>query len=1489
MKIFTLSRNTIQYTSLFLIFAAYMQVALGQKITYEDPWGKQGFSLKEQRSDAININYSIHDFYMSDMELKGESMVNINLPGHFLPNDAGAPNLPGSGRFIAIPDGAEVSVNILSSRKETYQNIKIAPAFELPRDNENKPLKYSKDEKIYSRNALYPASPVKISEKREIRGVDAVILGVTPFQYNPVTKELIVYRDLEIELNISGGSGTYGEERLRSRYWDPILHDVLLNRQVIPEIDYSKRIMKASRDQGYEYVIVVPDDNDFIYWADSLKRWRIKQGISTTVVTIDEIGGNNTNTIEAWVDDIYNTWDPAPSAILLVGDYGTSGNTIISPVWNSYCVSDHIYADVDGDEQADITFSRITARDADELEIMFGKIFSYESDPPTNPDFYNHPITALGWQTERWFQICSETVGGFFRNELGKDPVRINEIYSGTPGSTWSSNQNTWMVTDYFGPDGLGYLPETPGELGNWSGGTAQMVNNAINSGAFILQHRDHGYEDGWGEPDYNSNDIMNLNNDDLTFVFSINCLTGKYNLSYGECFVEVFHRYSKGALGCIAPTEVSYSFVNDTYVWGLYDNMWPEFMPDYDMPPTPRGLYPSFGNVSGKYFLEQSNWPYNTSNKDETYFLFHHHGGTFSELYSEVPQELNVVHQDLLAGLDYFTVNADEGSLISLTVNEEIIGVAEGTGADLDVPIIPQYPPTFVTLTVTKTNHYRYVEQVEVTPPNGPYVVKDEFSFTDVNGNEQIDNGEEIIFTVSMKNVGNANAENVEVIMSSEDEYVSFPDDTESYGNIPTQNAVSIDSGFTAFFANDIPDEHFVILDLQANDGNNTWSSSISVSAHSPNLQYLDFSLDDASGNGNGRLDPGEIANLNVSIGNTGSAPAYEVIGQLTCEDEYIEILTNDKPYGEIGSEGTAGQAFEVYARPTTPSGHEAEFAFSATAVSGHTTEGIIPLLIGQIPILVMDLDQNQSSGPDLFDIINDMDIAAQYQTNAITDFSHYNSIFVCLGVYPSNHVLTSAEGSVLRDFILSGGNLYMEGADTWYYDDQTSVHPFFKINATHDGSADLGIVKGINGSFTEGLTYNYAGENGYIDHINPAGGSFQILENQNPNYGTAVAYDGTTYKTIGASHEFGGLEDNVNTKQELLEKYLEFFGFTDPPGQAATPAGIVSLCAGEESVEYTTEGVANADYYAWTIEPEDAGMVFGNGKQVHINWDATFHGSAVVKVCGMNMMGAGPVSEGLEVNLAEAPTAMLTGSQSICKGESAELTIDLSGTPPWNVKLGDGSWVEIEETPWHSSVSPEASMEYSIDSVTDASGCSNIAEGTAMINVLDNPEFVLGNDTSLCCNYEITLEAPEGFTSYLWSDNTTGLSITVDSTGVGIGDKTIGLTVTDENGCEGYAECIITFTECAGIAEEIPGVDIRVYPVPAREVLFIEFKSEGNKSLSIRLTDSYGKKVYEEKALKINGSARKSIELDGFEKGIYFLTFENENAILNRKVIVN
>ena len=711
----------IAIASIVLLFAGLVASGLAEVYSFSTAGTDAGFSLINQNEAGVEVEFNVPEMALEDLVIDGETMQMVMIPGIFLPNNAGAPNLPGTGRMIAIPQGATVTVQILSSTTEYFQNVNIAPAPPIQFENDNSPPVYAKDSEIYGNNSYYPENPIFVSDPSGMRGVDYVILGITPFQYNPVTRELVIYTNLRVQVNFVGGNGHFGEDRLRSRHWEPILAGNLLNYSTLPKIDFSERFTNPGETENVEYLIIVPDDADFIAWADTIKQWRTLQGIKTGVATLSEIGGNTTTAIENYINNAYNNWDPAPVAVLLLSDYQNSGLTygITSPMWDNYCVSDNIYADIEfNDDLPDLAIARITARNAANLDTMVTKFLNYERNPPTNPSFYENPITAGGWQTERWFILCTEICWGFMSHVLGKSPVREYAIYSGSPGSVWSTNSNTYMVVNYFGPNGLEYIPATPQHLTDW-GANAARINNDINSGAFLMLHRDHGLESGWGEPDYRTNDLGGLNNDDLCFVFSINCLTGRYN--YGsEVFSERFHRMEHGALGVTAASEVSYSFVNDTYIFGIWDYLWPHFDPGYGDSGLPN-LNPAFANASAKHYLQASSFPYNPQHKVYTHHLFHHHGDAFNTIFSEVPSDLNVVHDPILfSGFTEYYVTADSGSWIGLTVDGEIIGAGMGMGTPVAIPIVPQNPGNTLTVTVTMPNYYRYSSEVDVIPPSG-------------------------------------------------------------------------------------------------------------------------------------------------------------------------------------------------------------------------------------------------------------------------------------------------------------------------------------------------------------------------------------------------------------------------------------------------------------------------------------------------------------------------------------------------------------------------------------------------------------------------------------------------------------------------------------------------------------------------------------------------------------------------------------------------
>lgn len=94
--------------------------------------------------------------------------------------------------------------------------------------------------------------------------------------------------------------------------------------------------------------------------------------------------------------------------------------------------------------------------------------------------------------------------------------------------------------------------------------------------------------------------------------------------------------------------------------------------------------------------------------------------------------------------------------------------------------------------------------------------------------------------------------------------------------------------------------------------------------------------------GNGNGRLDPGETANLNTYIGNIGNQTATNVRGTLRENDPYITISDSNGTYRNLAANDTASNTadpFVVTASATTPDGYIANFSlFLQCAESSYT-----------------------------------------------------------------------------------------------------------------------------------------------------------------------------------------------------------------------------------------------------------------------------------------------------------------------------------------------------------------------------------------------------------------------------------------------------------------------------------------------------------------------------------------------------------------------
>ncbi len=1196
-------RNITFFIVLFLLATTSL---VAQQFTYPDVSGKPGFNLVDSKPSSVNVRYSVPAFSLEDQTVGGTPMKYINLPGHFLFNDEGMPNLPGKGKYIAMPQGATPKLRIVSQLTEVIHNVEIVPSPRIPLDNDNRPVEYVKNMQVYSRDAFYPASPVSISEITQVRGVDAVILGITPFQYNPVTKDLVVYKDLQVELTFEGGSGQFGNETFRSTWWDPILQDNLLNYSSLPVPDYNARLQSYGESpltNECEYIILTPTGSDFLAWADSIRQFRTEQGIITKIFTVTEVGGNTVAAIEAFIDNAYNTWTIKPAACLILGDYGTDATkNIISHLYThpaSYpnYASDNKYADVNNDEMPDVVFSRITANDATQLQIMVTKFLDYERNPPVNPRFYDKPITALGWQTERWFQLCSEVVGGYFKNVQGKHPRRINKIYQGTPGSVWSTATNTNTLVNYFGPAGLDYIPTSPATLGGWDGGNATNVNQAIDSGAFMLQHRDHGEYLGWGEPSYKITNINQLTNTDLTFVFSINCQTGAYQRS-SECFGEHFHRYFKnghnsGALGLVCPSEVSYSFVNDTFVWGMYDNMWPDFMPAEGTTPASRGVLPAFGAAAGKYFLKQSSWPYNTGDKLVTYRLFHMFGDAFQVLYTEIPEQLAVTHDpEISFGATTFSIQTNDSAYIALTLGDQILATGYGSAngpVNLTIPIIPV--GSQVKITVTKHNFYRYTDFVPVTSAT-------------VLAN----------FTASTTSLCAGSSVNYSDMSSGDPTSWSWVFQGGTPGTSTDQNPTGIVYNQSG--------SHDVTLTVSKPAGDPatlTKTAYIQVT-NMPVADFMDVSgcpgipvsFTDLTNAGGGTItswnwnfgDPNSGTN-NTSVDQNpahafNSPGTYSVSLQVKTNDLCTDIKVKDVVI--LSTPGTAVKPAGLVNLCKDAAGilYTTDGAADATAYAWLLEPAAAGNITGNGTIGTLTLTPGFTGS-----------FTIQVQgTNNCGNGTYSEELAALVNEAPAAAAKPAGETSLCKDVT---GKLYTTDGATGATTYAWTIEP-----------ESAGSIAGTGTTGTLSLTSGFTG-------------SFTI-------------------KVLGANECGNGI-----SSEELAAIVSE------APAAASTPAGETTLCKDVAGKLYTTGGATGSVTYAWIVEPVAAGNISGSSTTGTLLLASGFTGPFTIKVQGANECGNGTYSENLAISVVETPASPVKplGPESLDVNKTVQSEYTISEVP--------------------------------------------------------------------------------------------------------------------------------------------------------------------------------------------------------------------------------
>ena len=186
----------------------------------------QNYKVLESTSEYIKIEFNFQNsFTVRDTVIDNRNFNYISGRSNGV-RSVGEPWLPGVVINLGIPVNSNPQINILSVEKSSYSNKFIIP---LP---ENDPsvtkLDVSKlDEKIYNTNNLFPQVPAQFNRPYTMRFARVISLEVSPYQFNPVSRELIFNKKIVLKINYNN-KGISGKS-VHDKFTEDFLKSSVIN------------------------------------------------------------------------------------------------------------------------------------------------------------------------------------------------------------------------------------------------------------------------------------------------------------------------------------------------------------------------------------------------------------------------------------------------------------------------------------------------------------------------------------------------------------------------------------------------------------------------------------------------------------------------------------------------------------------------------------------------------------------------------------------------------------------------------------------------------------------------------------------------------------------------------------------------------------------------------------------------------------------------------------------------------------------------------------------------------------------------------------------------------------------------------------------------------------------------------------------------------------------------------------------------------------
>lgn len=495
---------------------------------------------KEDFGDSIIITYDFQAAQIVNDEIF-TGCIHWKYEDWGINHNQGEASFPIKYDTYTTTQNQNISIALIESDYIDF-NYELAPAHPISTNNLSSSQRDIAPINLYS--GFYPNKLVEFDDVQTQKNNSTHWIKISPVQYDHSNKIVRAYTKIKFKVEFTSKSRA---------------HDIIITPNPVEQDTISQ-----------DYIII--SSNKYSSAVYNFAKWKRDLGFNVKIALDDNWTSEK---IKNKIQSLYNSSNECYA--LIIGDHidvpAISSTFRPTDTVEPFHFTDLYYGCLDGSDDyfSDIYIGRLPVSTLAEANVVINKIINYEKNPPINAPFYNSGMICSEFFDNNYNSTEDDpliTTSESIRNHLmslGKSVDRIYSIY----------NNNINPLRFYNG-DAL------PSDLlkptFSWAGSSTNIINS-INAGRFFALHYGHGYYYSWSTPDFYVNHINSLtNNNLLPVVFSINCLTGAYNYSNGDCIAEAFlKKLNGGCVGIFAPTNNNYIYYSKAITSSIFNNIWPQ------------------------------------------------------------------------------------------------------------------------------------------------------------------------------------------------------------------------------------------------------------------------------------------------------------------------------------------------------------------------------------------------------------------------------------------------------------------------------------------------------------------------------------------------------------------------------------------------------------------------------------------------------------------------------------------------------------------------------------------------------------------------------------------------------------------------------------------------------------------------------------------------------------------------------------------------